>query len=263
MLYPLGYDGSDQDTRVDEFVDLDTLIARRGPFQPEFECRIRAALVAAGGLVGIGGGWRSSELQRTTFLARHTQVASGGCCSWDGKRWALKAGMAHAAPPGSSFHESQSFANGTSGCAAIDLVGHDNTGSHSHAKAQQWMREHGGRFGLMTAWNWSVKEPWHVQMLELPRSCSTWKAEGRPNPTLWPLPGHEPKPDPLPPEDDMARLALARPRGFADAFVLLPATQELLRRLDVLGQPAVTIDVDPAELERHVGYELTPSKDGM
>lgn len=256
-LFPSGYDGNDADQVVDVFLPLDDLIVRHGQFHPEFERRLRAALTAAGGLVGIGGGWRSSDLQRSTFLARHTQVASGGCCTFDGKRYALKAGMAHAAPPGSSFHETQVFADGRSGVAAVDIVGHQESGPYSHTAANNWMRDNGPLFGLMTAHDWSVKEPWHVQMIELPRSVSTWKAEGRPNPTRWELPGDQP---PVLPEVDMARITLGRIDKHADAYILFPATQDLLNRLGVLGQEPVILSCDTADLERKQGYKLTPLK---
>ena len=245
-LYPSGYSN--------QLVHLDDLVRRHGPFQPEYERRLRAALVAAGGLVGIGGGWRSSEAQRRVFLERHAPVVSGGCCVYNGQRYALKAGMAHAAPPESSFHETQQFADGTSGCSAVDLVGRDG----KHTQANDWMRTNGAAFGLMTAWNWSVKEPWHCQMSDLPRSVSAWKADGRPAPQRWPLPGGAP-PAPIPPEDDM-KMATARFDGYADQFLLVPLTADSHRRIGADGQAPIVIrtDLNRSQLEAEVGYELKP-----
>ena len=255
-LYPCGYDGSDVDTRIDEFLDLDALLDRKlSRGHPEFVLRIRALLLAAGGLVGIGTAWRSSATQRAVFLARHYVVTSGGCCTLDGKRYALRAGYAHAAPPGLSWHEEHEWYGGLVGCQAVDFVGHDSAGPNSHATAWRWVRDHGGTFGIMTAWNWTDPEAWHGQMIEIPRSVTAWRSAGRPNPTHWALP--------TTPEEDMARIAKIRFKGYADQFALIPLGPDTNRRLDLEAQPPVLLDSGAAAVEREAGYPFTPTANGQ
>lgn len=104
--------------------------------------------------VGIGGGARSRSAQLSVFLQRHQQVSSGGCCKFEGRNYALKAGAAHAAPPDLSYHETGVV--GLYGVAA-DLIGD-----------LAFVRQYAAQFGLdeFTA----LKEPWHVQPAEFPRS---------------------------------------------------------------------------------------------
>ena len=89
----------------------------------------------AGYDVGIGEGARSTTTQRTTFLARHNVVSSGGCCHFEGKRYQLKKGLAHAAPPGSSVHE-DGLLDGFA--LAVDMVGWEN----------HWFDKNCTRYGL-------------------------------------------------------------------------------------------------------------------
>lgn len=133
----------------------------------------------AGREVGFGEGWRSSDLQRRTFLDRHTQVLTGGCCAYDGKRWQLKAGVAHAAPPGRSYHE-ETTAEGYA--LAADLTGD-----------LRWMNANCDRFALAHFANVN-NEPWHVQPVEIPTSRANYT--GQPL-TPW---NPSPPPPPLPPE---------------------------------------------------------------
>jgi hypothetical protein len=85
----------------------------------------------------------------------------------------LRKGMAHAAPPGKSFHES-TFHGAAQAC---DVVG-DLAWAHS-VEAD---------YGLKDFRNVG-SEPWHFQMTEIPNSVTQWKAAGQPQPTVWKLPG--------------------------------------------------------------------------
>jgi hypothetical protein len=108
--------------------------------------------------VGIGGGWRSSNAQQQLFLSRYHESRIG-TISWNGKRWAKNKGVADAAPPGRSYHESTD-ANGFA--FAADLVGD-----------LEWMNAHCEKYGLVHFKNIN-KEPWHVQPKELPTSRSRY-----------------------------------------------------------------------------------------
>lgn len=68
----------------------------------------------------------------------------------------------------------------------------------------------------------------------------------------------------LPPEDDMANIAIIRPRGIADQFALVPiASADQARRMGIDGQQPIVVDVDNLDvLEAQVGYPLTATKDG-
>jgi hypothetical protein len=123
--------------------------------------------------LGIGEGWRSSDSQRRTFLARHAEVRSGGCCTFEGRRYALIPPNAHAAPPGLSFHETTITASGNVAMAA-DLVGDLAFG-----------RAHAAEVGLVEFSNVN-SEPWHFQPSEIPTSRSRY--DGR-DLTAWDLPG--------------------------------------------------------------------------
>jgi hypothetical protein len=150
--YPYGYTTPPLQLTIPE---LETRITWR-KLDPEFRRRLEAMFAAAhdaGVSLGIGGGWRSSEVQRATFLARHVVVTSGGCCTYEGKRYALKPGVAHAAPPMSSYHESTQ-ADGDA--LAADLIGD-----------LLWMNVHCGEFDLIH-FGGVNREPWHVQPVEIP-----------------------------------------------------------------------------------------------
>lgn len=257
-LFPMGYDGPDADTRVDKFVTIEELDAVHGEKMiPEFRRRLFAALKASNGLCGIGGGWRSTARQIEVFLDRHYEVPPGtaGAKFWNGKYWKLKAGYANAAVPGDSFHESQTFASGIVGYQAVDIVGHDSKGDFSHAIANEWMRVNGPRFGLQTAAHWTVKEPWHVQCFELPRSVSEWRSKGRPDPVRWDLPD----PDPFPEDDDM-QMPKFRIHGYADQFLGVPITAGTNERINATDQAPLVVrsTLTRDQLEAAVGYKLTP-----
>jgi hypothetical protein len=124
---------------------------------------------------GIGEGIRTVAEQEALFYNRHIKVVSGGCCSYKGARYALRSGMAHAAPPGRSYHEP--VLNGK--CLAVDTVGHNTV-------TETLLAAYGLRsFNNLTG---AAREAWHVQPLEVPTSRTSY------NPAIhvlrnWPMPG--------------------------------------------------------------------------
>jgi hypothetical protein len=128
-------------------------------------------------------------VQRNVFLERHYVVTSGGCCGYEGRRYMLRKGMAHAAPPGKSFHESTFHGY----AQAMDAVGD-----------LAWMHSVEKDYGLKDFRNVG-NEPWHAQLAEIPNSVTQFKAAGSPQPTVWDLSGPEPTPElpgPPPPLPD-------------------------------------------------------------
>lgn len=162
---------------------------------PEMRRRIIGMMNAAqdaGHDPGVGEGARSMETQRTTFLARHYVVASGGCCSYQGKRYQLRKGYAHAAPPGSSVHEDQLY----DGFAlAVDMTGWED----------HWFDRNCQDFGLKNfggAVGPNVNgEEWHHQPIEFGNSRSTIVAQIKAGARLqtWPLEHDTPTPPYQPP----------------------------------------------------------------
>jgi hypothetical protein len=169
MMVPYGYGKKRVD--VSQLDNYETW----AKLHPEFKRRVLVMIVAANGHLGVGTGWRSSELQKSVFLERHV-VSPGGKISWDGKQWALKPGMAPAAPPGRSFHEGLN--NGMA--MAIDVVGDI-----------AWADAHADQFGLVQFESVN-REPWHFQCAELPHGVTAWINQGRPQPRD--LSGTSPKP---------------------------------------------------------------------
>ena len=167
---------------------------------PEFWRRLKPMLELGEGRLGVGTCWRPSEVQRNAFLDRHYVVSSGGCCSYEGRRWQLKKGKAHAAPPGKSFHE-VTFHGFAQACDAVgDLA---------------WMHSVEKQYGLKDFRNVG-SEPWHIQMTEISNSVTGWKAVGSPQPMVWKLPDDPEPPKPKPPpeedevtDDDVKRIAKA------------------------------------------------------
>lgn len=154
ILYPYGWRGKRYPLAV---------IAKFGPVRkmdPEFRRRVFAIMQAAGKekkALGIGESWRSSEVQLRGFLDRHNKVDSGGCCLYQGQRYALKAHRAHMAPPGRSYHESTT-PDGM--CLAADMVGD-----------LRWMNANATRFGLVHFGSKAMgSEPWHVQPHGIPNA---------------------------------------------------------------------------------------------
>lgn len=157
---------------------------------PEVRRRVIALMDAArakGVDLGVGGAFRTYDSQKSLFLSRHNLVASGGCCGFEGKRYALISGAAHAAPPGLSYHEETVPLDGRRWGVALDMVGWENG----------WMENNVAAYGLRTFKNVN-SEPWHIQpgTTEIPTSRSQY------DPMLhtikvWPLPS-APAPTPTP-----------------------------------------------------------------
>lgn len=157
--YPSGYSG-DRKTIPQIRLRSDVRMLDK-----EFRRRVFNMMRAArkaGVDLGIGGAGRSSAQQRALFLERHFMVPDGGCCSLDGKRYMLRSGKAHAAPPGRSYHEETTPAGGA---LAVDMVGD-----------LKWMIANCGWFGL-TQFAQIGNEPWHVQPAELPKARSGYVAK--------------------------------------------------------------------------------------
>ena len=181
VLYPYGWSGSKLTMAQ---LEAKATISNA---HPEFWRRTKPMLDEGKGRLGVGCIWRSSDIQRNTFLDRHYAVASGGCCHYEGRRYQLHKGKAHAAPPGKSFHESTFHGY----AAGADMIG-DLAWMHSVEKT----------YGLKDFRNVG-NEPWHTQFAELPNSVTQWIAAGRPRPKVWDLPGTPTKPPPPDEEDDM------------------------------------------------------------
>jgi len=124
---------------------------------PTLQDRVSRLMVASGGKVGFGEGFRSEEQQRQMFLSRYTQDVAGPVL-WNGQRWKHVSG-ATAAAPGQSMHEL--------GLAA-DLVGE-----------MAWITANCTQCKLK---NFSSvnDEPWHVQASELPNSRHEYEKLGSP-----------------------------------------------------------------------------------
>lgn len=162
--YPSGYSGAKRTIhQIRHLPDVDLL-------SYEFRRRIFVMMRAArraGVDLGIGGGGRTAAQQETLFLARHFPVPSGGCCTYQGKRYALRDGAAHAAPPGLSYHEPTTP---TGKALAADMIGD-----------LVWMNANCGWFGL-AHFAQINNEPWHIQPIEIPRSRGQYVAA-----TMFPL----------------------------------------------------------------------------
>jgi peptidoglycan hydrolase-like protein with peptidoglycan-binding domain len=146
-------------------------------YHPEAWRRIEAIAVASGGLLGlnpdqglcgIGGGARTRAQQAANYAQYPNTFA----------------------PPDKSFHQIwDKWADGKNGAQAVDWVGRDG----KHSEAWKWLRDNGGRYGLVTFWNVNG-EPWHSQMSDVPNSVSAWIRAGYPAPGTWDIEGHETPP---------------------------------------------------------------------
>jgi hypothetical protein len=128
---------------------------------PEFQRRVIALMRAgrrAGHDIGVGGAARTTAQQTALFLSRHHEVPSGGCCTLNGKRYALTAGKAHAAPPGRSYHEPTTPAGKA---LAVDMVGWEDG----------WMTTQLPRYGLRDI----PGEKWHLQPAEVAGARSQYR----------------------------------------------------------------------------------------
>ena len=155
-------------------------------FEPEFRRRLldmMDAVISSGRKIGVGGGWRSADSQKTLFLSRyHIEDDNNysGDIYWNGVFWEKNPGAAPVAPPGLSYHEPvtpEGF------CYAVDLIG-DIAFAGTIA----------GNYGLVHFGNING-EPWHMQPAELPHSRRSY------SPTMSPLKvfSGSPAPQPTPP----------------------------------------------------------------
>lgn len=157
VTYPVGYNG-----RRMTLAELKTWDRFRF-VDPEMQRRLIALMDAgraAGHDLGIGGGFRYRNEQEALFKQRHVRAVSG-CCFYGGTFWKKKDGVAHAAPPGRSFHEATTPAGS---CLAVDMVGWQDG----------WMGRNLARFGLRE-FSTVNREPWHVQPVEVPNSRSQYR----------------------------------------------------------------------------------------
>ena len=184
MKYPNGY-GT-------QLVTLAEMKARHGAkMHPEFARRFFAYMAHKGGVMGVGGGWRSVQPDRLGF-----------------------------APDGKSFHQDQRFSSGFVGYAAVDLV--VGVAGRPH-RAPTWAETADASiFGLHTF----VKgEPWHIQVASM-RGWQSWVDAGRPDPPRLTLPGDfvpppppPPPPPPLSKDVDMIALRHVQPGSADGEFV--------------------------------------------
>lgn len=125
---------------------------------PQLRERLTRLMVASGGRVGFGGGYRSASEQEAMFRSRYTPTNEVTDIQWNGQYYKHTSG-APAAPPGRSMHEI--------GLAA-DLTGD-----------MEWLKENAHRFGLKH-FDSVNGEAWHVQPAELPESRRMYEAKGAP-----------------------------------------------------------------------------------
>jgi hypothetical protein len=165
-LYPNGYGTSR--------ITLEQMIAQHGAkMHPEFSRRFFAYMAYKKGLLGVGGGWRSTQPTLPGF-----------------------------APDGKSFHQDQQFASGRIAYAAVDLVVPVVGGAH---RSPTWAEcADAPLFGLHT---FITGEPWHIQCIEM-RGWQTWVNAGRPDPKYFVLPGEQPLPPPPIPQPEEIEMAL-------------------------------------------------------
>lgn len=165
--YPYGYGRGT--------MTMSQLRARYEPkMHPEFARRLFPWIESMGGLIGIGGGWRDTQPDKPGF-----------------------------APDGKSFHQTQTFASGIKGYAAVDLVAVNGSGVH---RAPTWAESATApAYGLHTFIK-TPPEPWHMQPIEI-RGWGTWDRSGRPDPDpTFVLPGGT-----TPPKEDNDMKVLTGP----------------------------------------------------
>lgn len=146
MYYPDGYGA--------RRVTLDEMRRRHAArMHPEFARRFFAYIEAKNGLLGVGGGFRTTQPVKPGF-----------------------------APPGKSFHEAQTFRSGLSAYCAVDLV------AGLEHRSPTWDEcADAPAYGLHT---FVTNEPWHIQPIEI-RGWQTWVNAGRPDPQPFELPTGE------------------------------------------------------------------------
>lgn len=223
--------------------------------EPEFRNRLFALaddVIEHGGDFGFGGGGRSQDEQYNLFKQRYLKrsTAASGWFWWDGRPlgindygyWQKKSGVASAAPPGSSYHESTT--QGGKGYAlAADMVGDHKLGNALAAK-----------HGLKHFANVN-SEPWHYQPIEIPNARREYTGKPEPLP-VWG------QPDVLPPLGEDMRAIRFRPKGYADQLVgFSVANPEQLIRLGMDTEPMLVVPFSAADIkkiESELGIKLTP-----
>ena len=157
MTYLFGYSGNRY--TVEQLETFDTW----NKVHPEVRRRVLAMVdgaAKAGYDLGIGSGWRSDKTQLALFLSRYYVVSCevGYDVRYDGKCWRKKAGVAPAAPPGRSYHESS---DPMGYALAVDML--------NVQPAIDWANAMDGFYWLkdFEAVN---GEQWHYQPIEIPNS---------------------------------------------------------------------------------------------
>ena len=176
-LYPMGY-GRDM-------VTMSQMRARHeNHMEPEFARRLFNWIEAQGGAIGIGGGRRTVQPDKPGF-----------------------------APAGKSFHQDQTFADGSVWYSAVDLV-HVNPGTVHRSPTWAEVPKQGSSAARAYGVHCNVDqgampEPWHMQAVPQD-GYDSWVNLGRFRPTPnYPIPGGStPPPDPPEEEDDMPKAML-------------------------------------------------------
>jgi hypothetical protein len=151
---------------------------------PEYQRRALRLMddsIIAGHPVGIGGTIRTIQQQTYLFISRHGQVSVGAphCSTYNGKYYQLHTGMAHAAPPGLSYHEPVTKAGK---CLAVDFIGD-----------MAWLDNNCEKYGI----TWIKPEEWHGQPHEIPHSRGFYVVATMDPLKSFALPGAKPTPAPI------------------------------------------------------------------
>lgn len=223
-LYVAGYSGAtktrEQLARWKHVTEMD----------PEFRERVLGCLDASideGSPLGIGSTVREDAGTLDLAMSRHHPAAPGerACCTWQGVRYALDHGEAHAAFPGRSYHQRMVPTVGPDGkCLAIDWVGN-----------LRWLKANCHRFGLNEFSNVG-NEPWHSQPVELPRGRASFRTSMWPL-KPWPLPARPTTPAPT--RVDAPKPTIAKGRGVRSAVRELQALCNFWGWRDAMGRTLI------------------------
>lgn len=113
---------------------------------------IAIASIQAGRPLGFGGLYRNPQQANDTALSRHVLVTSGGCCTFQGRRYGPRPNTAHAAFDGYTYHGTTTPVGKSMAC--------DFTGD------LKFLKENAPAYGLVEFTR--LKEPWHGQPGEVP-----------------------------------------------------------------------------------------------